>query len=289
MIIDILLIILGLLALILASINDLKTREVPDSLSYGLIITGLFLHLLGSIIFKDFKFISFNILGIIIAIATSLLMFYGKQWGGGDAKLLIGIAAIFYPYPETLLSYLSPNLNIPFILILWLNILIIGSVYGIFYSIYLSIKNYQAFSNQFLLLIKNQKIKYFQLIAIFAAIIIIITSVIINSLLLIIPSILILLFPLLFVYVKAVENSCMYKTLTLNKLTEGDWAVEDIYLNGKKVYDKNSIGIEKKHLLLFKDIKDKKVLVKEGIPFVPSFLIAVIISLIFGNLITISI
>ena len=84
-------------------------------------------------------------------------------------------------------------------------------------------------------------------------------------------------------FVKSVEKSCMYEKISTSKLTEGDWIAEDIYKNKKLFLSKNNIGVTKEQINFIKKIK-KEILVKNGLPFVPSFLIAVIISLILGNI-----
>ena len=76
----------------------------------------------------------------------------------------------------------------------------------------------------------------------------------------------------------------MTKRISLDKLTEGDWVIKDIYYKGKLIYNKNNPGVTNLDIKLFEKIKLKKVWIKEGIPFIPSFLVALIISLIFGNL-----
>lgn len=91
----------------------------------------------------------------------------------------------------------------------------------------------------------------------------------------------------LWIFVKAIEKSCMYKLVEPPKLTEGDWIVKDIYVGGKYVTGPKELGISKKQIKqlieFYKKRKVKKILIKEGIPFVPSFLIAFIVTLMFGN------
>ena len=91
----------------------------------------------------------------------------------------------------------------------------------------------------------------------------------------------------LWVFTKAIEKSCMYKLVQPTRLTEGDWIVEDIRVYGKYVAGPKDLGISKnqikKLVQFYKQGKIKKILIKEGIPFVPSFFIAFIVTLIFGN------
>ena len=79
----------------------------------------------------------------------------------------------------------------------------------------------------------------------------------------------------------------MIKKIPVNKLTEGDWIIKNVYHKGKLIYNKNGPGISNPSISLLKKYKIKSVPVKEGLPFVPSFLLALIFSLIFGNLILI--
>ena len=84
-------------------------------------------------------------------------------------------------------------------------------------------------------------------------------------------------------YAKVVEKNCMYKKINVNKLTEGDWITESIYHKGKLIYNKNSPGVTKQEISIIKRIK-QNVIVKEGIPFIPAFLIAFLVTIIIGNL-----
>jgi len=93
----------------------------------------------------------------------------------------------------------------------------------------------------------------------------------------------------LWISIRAVEKISMLKYVEPMKLTEGDWIVKDIVYNGKKIVGPKDLGIEKNQIKiligLYKKGKIRKVLIKEGIPFVPSFFLAFIVTLIFGNLI----
>jgi prepilin signal peptidase PulO-like enzyme (type II secretory pathway) len=77
------------------------------------------------------------------------------------------------------------------------------------------------------------------------------------------------------------------KKVSPKDLVEGDWLVEDVVVNGKKIVKKGGIGVTKKDVALLQDLHKKgivdKVTVKDGIPFVPTFLIAFIINYLLGN------
>ena len=87
-----------------------------------------------------------------------------------------------------------------------------------------------------------------------------------------------LLFPVLFVFAKSVEESCMIRKVSPERLTEGEWLYEDIYVGGKKIESKWG-GISKRELELIKEKYRRKVVIKIGIPFTPGFLIGFLLLL----------
>ena len=88
-------------------------------------------------------------------------------------------------------------------------------------------------------------------------------------------SVIFLLFPVLLVFSKSVEEACMVKKIYAKDLTEGDWLYEDLYVKGKKI-EKKWEGVSKKELELIRKKYKRKLLVKYGVPFTPSFLIGLI-------------
>ena len=82
----------------------------------------------------------------------------------------------------------------------------------------------------------------------------------------------ILFFPFLFVFARSVEESCMVKSVLPKEVTEGDWLYEDIMVGGKKIKS-NWEGVSEKELKLIQRKCKKKILIKYGIPFTPSFLL----------------
>lgn len=283
---DVFLILITIIWVIFASITDLKKREVPDWLSYSLIIIGIIFSLINSIIKSNFFLLIKPLIGFITFFIIGNLMYYSKQWGGGDAKLLMSFGIIFASYPEFLLNYFGPNLELPFTLILLINIIVIGALYGIIWSIYLSINNKQKFLKEFkFLLEKNKKGRY--IITISTILLIILSLFLERELRLFTISLASLLFVFFYtsLFIRSVENSCMFKKLEVEKLTEGDWVTEKVIIDGKLIYSPRNIGVTKEDIISLNKLKSriKYVTIKEGIPFVPSFLIAIIVSLIFGS------
>lgn len=285
--IDYFLISIALIYLIFATIFDIKTKEIPDWLSFSLISIALFANLLYSLIFNEWNYIIFSLIGLVTALIFGSLMYYSRQWGGGDTKLLVGLCALIPMYPKTLLNYFNPSLNLPFLVILLLNILIIGGIYGLLFSAGLAIKNHKKFSREFNLLVKNytSKIDFkFFLYYIIPTILVFILILIVNHLLSVIFVIFIVSLIFIYIFIKAVENSSMYKLINMKELEEGDWVVNQIKIKNRIIYKPKLLGVTKQDIIKLQKSNIKKILIKDGLPFVPAFLVGFIISIIFGNL-----
>ncbi|MBU2639200.1 MAG: A24 family peptidase [Nanoarchaeota archaeon] len=289
MVIDLILLILGLAGLLIATYSDKKTTEIPDWLNFSLIASGLSLRALYSITYNDFFYIKIALINLVIFYLIGNIMFYSKQWGGGDAKLLMALSVVFATYPKQLLNIFSPRLdNIYFPAIIFLNILIIGMIYSLIFTIYISLKHKKDFLREYNLYLK--KTKNPRKIILILSILLIVLAIIVNNFLsrisLFFIAIAILLFLYLWIYIKSVEKSCMYKTIKPSELIEGDWLTKNIYKNSKLLLKIPMYGLNKEQISLLKKNKIQKVEIKEGIIFTPTFLIATIISLIFGNIIS---
>ncbi len=271
----------ALIALAIAAMFDLKTREVPDWLSYSTIFFGVGLRLLFAGVTLDLSYIIAGVLGFVAFMIVALIMFYTGQWGGGDSKLLIGIGVLIG---------LEPDFSrIPFLFIFWMNAIFIGAFYGLIYSVYLAFKHKKRFSIEFKKeYLKHKRERFFLLVLGLIAIFI---SFFIQEFFLKITMMLVAMFLFVMIYllvfVKAIENSAMKKYVPVERLTEGDWIVNDVFVGGKYICGPKDLGIEKKQIQELVRLKSngkiKRVLIKEGIPFVPGFFIALVVTILFGN------
>ena len=272
-----------------ATISDIKTREVSDWLNYSLIAIGFGVRFIYSLVYNEWIYLWYGFIGFVAFFMIANLMYYAKQWGGGDAKLLMGYGVVFGNYPTDLLNYFSPNLNTPFLAILIINLILFGGVYALIYSISLAIKNRKKFLLEFRKLSTGVDFKLKRNFSLFLMLVIIIISLLFDDfkikLLIYWLALFVLIFLYLTLFVKSIENISMFKSINTNKLTEGDWVIKPILFKGKVIYMPERLGITKKNIEMLKRLKIKNILIKEGLPFVPSFLIALIISLIFGNVI----
>jgi len=274
-------IIAAVLALVIASYTDIKTREVPDWLNYSLIIFGLGGRLMYSLASFDWSYIIQGIAGFIAFLVVALIMFYMGQWGGGDSKMLMGLGATIglkLTYDSFLLGFI-------------INILLAGAVYGLIYSLVLAILNKKKFLKRVKVLMTEKSISLVRKIILILMLILVGIIILVHDpILKLLFGTLLLMVPLTFyiwIFVKSIENIVMLKYVTPDKLTEGDWIPNKITIDGNYICGPKDLGIDKKQIqkliAFYKRGKIKKILVKYGIPFVPSFLIGFILSLLGFN------
>jgi len=281
---------INLLVLTLASKTDIKNREVPDWLSYGLVISALIINIIYSFLTNSFIPIISAIFGFIFFLIVSFGMFYTGQWGGGDAKLLIAIGALLGFEIRNTKNIFLFFFEKQFLIDFFINLLFVGAFYGTVYSLILVIKNKRKFSNAIKkrYLCKKNMFRFLNLILIFVFLI----NLFFKFQTMILNLILVLFFltTLLFyfnMFLKSVEETCMYKLITPDKLTEGDWIAKEIKVNNRKIANPSDLGVSeeqiKELIKLYRQKKIGKVLVKEGMPFIPSFFLAYILTLLLSN------
>jgi Flp pilus assembly protein protease CpaA len=287
MVIDALLLAVGFAGLIIATFSDIKTREVPDWLNFSLIPAGIGLRLMHSLIFNDWMFLVYGIAALAAFVCLAYFLYYARQWGGGDSKLLMGIGVIFATYPEFLLNYFNPILNWHFLLIFLFNLLLVGAVYAMIWSAYLAVKNRRKFKKAYMKFFSS--LKFFRRIVMVLVAVMLIASlapVAVEARIFLLGFSLVMLVSFhLMIFAKVIENCCMFRKIPVSKLTEGDWVVQEVRAQGRYLCGPKDYGLTKEQITQLRKTKIKSVLVKEGIPFVPSFLIAMIVSLVWGNVI----
>jgi Flp pilus assembly protein protease CpaA len=280
MIAESLIFLIVLIALIIGSYTDFRTREVPDWLNYGLIFIGFGLRLIFSIVYHDADYLIHGVLGFAAFFIIALVMFYTGQWGGGDSKMVMGLGALIG---------LELTLD-TFLIGFMLNIIIFGAAFGILFSIYLAARNFSKFAKEFNRRFKEKsREKWLVWVSTIALLLV---SIFIPAYLripmVVLAGILFVSF-YMFVYLKAIESTCMIRWVKPEDLTEGDWVVEDVVVNKKRVCSPKDLGLDmsqiKRLIRLKKQKKIKKVLIKYGFPFVPSFLIAFIVTYFWGNIV----
>ena len=273
--------------LVAASINDLRKREVPNWVNYGLIITGLGLGLLHSAVTFDGSFIIFSALGAVAAFALAAIMFYTGQWGGGDSKLLIGMGAALGI--KAGISWPFSSLDNPFISFLF-NLVFVSLFYAVAWGAVLAIRNRKKFGVEFRKQLESHAT--LRKIVFAACALGLVAAVTSGDLLVKFASLGVAAISFFTLYLsimsKAVERACLLKNMSPLKLTEGDWIAKDVVVGGKRICGPKDLGVDKRqirHLIdLYRKKKIKSVPIKEGLPFAPTFLIAYVATIFLGNI-----
>lgn len=274
---DYILVSIALLWISAACVTDIKKREVANWLSFSLIAIALAIRAFAAVLAPQPSYFLYGLAGLAAFFALGNALYYTKIFAGGDAKLLIALGAAFATTPS--FTHVS-SMHIPFLLLFFINLLLFGSAYGIFYSIALAIKNKRAFIAEFKKLsMETKKLRFLFLLFVSLLFVMLLLAKLQGMLFLLA---IVLIFPYLYIFVKAVENSCMIKLLSPEQLTEGDWLAGPVKI-GKTVIRPKTEGLSIEEIKLIRKAR-KKVLVKQGMPFVPVFLIAAIASLFFGNI-----
>ncbi|VVB78623.1 Preflagellin peptidase [uncultured archaeon] len=259
---NIFLIVLAIIWIIGAVLQDLRRREVDNLWNFSLIAFALAYRAAVSTYTGNYWFILNGIIGLVIFLILGNVFYYSRVFAGGDAKLLIALGTILP------LSYnWAVNFKIfgAFILLF----LITGAFYVLIWSLFLVFFNFNRFKKQFKKQFKNYRLIF--AISLIFSVLWIIAVIFLNKMYFIPIFFVILLFPVLFVFAKAVEESCMIRSLSPSKITEGDWLYGDITINGKKI-EATWDGVSEKELKWIQKYSRKNILIKQGVPFTPGFL-----------------
>jgi Flp pilus assembly protein protease CpaA len=260
---EVFLIVLGLVWIIFASLEDLKKREIANWLNISLIIFALGFRFFYSLFFgiengEGFMFLWQGILGLGVFFIIGNLFYYGRLFAGGDANLMIALGAVL-PFSLSTFENISVGVSFLLLFLLW------GAIYGISWSIYLGIKNKDNFKKEFKKQFnKNKKMLYLSVVLgiLFLALGFI-------EVMFVAFGILIFILPYFWFLAKSIDEVSMVKLVDPGKLTVGDWLYKDINVKGKTIKaDWN--GLTEEEIKLLKKQK-KKVKVRYGIPYAPVF------------------
>jgi len=253
----------GLAWMIFATIQDVKTREVSNWLTFSLIAFGVAFSIFHSLSIGKINPFLFSFAGGVFYFCVAFALYYARVFAGGDAKLLMGVGFIL-PY-SSWLNVLFLSLGFLFVLFF------VGAIYSLIYSFFIAYNKRREFVPAFL---KELKISKWLFLFSLVLIAFLFTQGTNKSIFL--GGILIFFIPLLYAYLMALDKSCMIRLVHPRELSEGDWLEKDVKV-GKKIIRASVHGVSKEEIRALRKA-NKKVFIKEGIPFVPAFLIAYLIT-----------
>ena len=261
-------------ALTIATLTDIYKKEVPDTVTYSLVILGFSLNMFLGLIHQDLSYMYESLAGFLFASLIGLILFYTAQWGGGDAKLIMGIGATV-GLPISLQG-------VPFLVIFIINSFLVGALYGVAWIATLALFNLELVVTKVREnLSDTKKLGLLGVVFIFIALLIPVFTVdIIQEMALLYVGFLFLLslFPFLLVSIRIVEDEVMQEQRSVEDLVPGDWVLEQ-----PDGFEINKTGISEEDIEELKESNIESILVKKGIPFVPSFLIAFVTTHVFAT------
>jgi len=245
-----------------AGLWDLKTSDIPDEAPALMAVLGLFIWYVSGLTTGNWMpFTISAVLGTAV-FAIGWGLYKAGQWGGGDAALLAGI---FYLVP-----------NVTFLAGYALNFLIVALVYSVVYSICIGFTHPRIFGYT-VDEIKRRKI-WIALLAwiIFGLVIILVLSLLgAYSTLLIGLWLAVFGMIVFYVYARAIEKKVFRRSVQLAKLKIGDVLASSKQWEG--ITQEQIDGLRRKHV--------RVVEIKEGVRFGLVFPLALVVTLLLGNLI----
>lgn len=268
---------IALVWIIGAIMQDIRRREVDNIWNFSLIGVALAYRFAFSVYTTNYWFFLNGVFGFFIFLAIANILYYSRVFAGGDAKLLIALGAIL-----PLSFNWFTNLSIFSIFII--GFLLGGSLYVFIWAVVLVFVSWKSFKKEWAHQCKEYH--YFFIGGFFTALVLTVFLYFVY-LPFVFIGLIFLFFPILFVFAKAVEESCLVKSLPPEKITEGDWLYEDIFVNGQRI-KASWEGLSKHQLQLIRAKYRRNIRIKQGIPFTPGFLVGFIIVLYVRSLLGIN-
>ncbi len=276
---------LALAVLFAAAISDLKTTEVPDWLSVIGVVGGVVLHAAASYQAGiDYQTLS-NIFLIVESPVTwlgalgeplmwslgigALFSVYGwilyilGMWGGADA-FAMSVLGFAVPY-----GFAGPDLM--HAVNLFINIMFVGLLYTLLFAFYKSVQNKQVWSKTWSD-IKEQEARI--TVEIIAAAAISGLGVYTGNFNGLTYFVLLVSFVFLYRFIKNIENDLMSKEVAVSELEGGEVLAKDEEKGGKVK------GITQEEI---NSLEAEKVVIKEGVRFIPVFPVALVLTLFYGG------
>lgn len=250
-------VILAVIGTALAGIWDLKTTEVPDQLPYAMVGVGILYWLARFLMGGGAYTLLVSLLVGTLLLAVGLLLYKKRQWGGADAWIL---AAIGYMIPV----YGGSLFIIPYLM----NFMVVSIVYTVAYALAVGLLNRRVFPYVAKDLRQHAKIIAASTVGVAAVVAALGAPAFLLSRL--VPLIFLLL--VFWRYAVVIERRVFRKKIPVSELKSGD-----VMEGGKWV------GLTEQDVRRIKRSR-RFVVIKDGMRFVPVFAIALVLTLLYGNL-----
>lgn len=257
------LLVLGLVWVIFANVQDIKRNEIYNWISFSLVVFAIGFRFFYSLFSPEigFSFLYQGLLGLLAFFILGNVLYYGRMFAGGDATLMMALGTIV-PFS----SKFSENVEAS--ILFFVLFLFGGAIYGLFSTFYLAIRNHKAFGKEFSKQFKENKTIIVG--SMFLAILLMLLGL--SYSVLVWLGFFVLVLPYLYLLANSVDRACMIKKIDTSKLVQGDWIINKIKV-GEKNISPGWEGLSNEDIDLIKKHK-KKIWVRQGIPFSIAFLLA---------------
>ncbi len=273
MLIEIILFVFSIFILFVASLFDLKSREVPDTISYFFLFGVLGISAIYSV-YNSFNFFLYTCLGAGIFFVVGYLLYLAKQMGGADVKILASLGGVFANF-----SLFNFSLAIIFFLLL----LFIGALYTMTWGAVLYLKSFSHANKKAKELLQSQRA--FRFAMVFISILVLVLLFFIDDpsirILLTISALTLIILFYLTIFIRVVESLYFIKNIPISNLTEGDWLAKDVHVKNKLICSAKHPCLDNKQISLLKKAKVERVTIKVGIPFVPAIFLTTLTTFLF--------
>ncbi|MBI2084419.1 MAG: prepilin peptidase [Candidatus Aenigmarchaeota archaeon] len=264
----------------IATIWDLKTTEVPDQVPYAMIAIALLFYGYQSLVGGTFEPILNSLIYGITFLAFGALMYYVGQWGGADS-LILGALGFLLPYVPAGFAHTSLRFPLSYLV----NLFILGAVYLLAYGFVFSIRNkavLQGFAKDFKAASNLLLVGLVGLFVASYAVGIGITKLFYQTFdfqrafyISLYPFATTALLYLIWKFSKSIETYGFRKRISISKLKVGDMLMSE----------KKLVGVTENQIKALKRSGKRYVDIKLGVPFAPAFPLALLVTLLYGDLI----
>lgn len=244
----------------IAGLWDLKTTEVPDELPVAMSAFGLFYWFVASLFAESIAPFVLSLLSGLAFLVPGLLLYRAGKWGEADAWV-----------PASILFMVPVLSNAPILFDYAVNFSIVSSAYMIVYSLALGAMNPEVFS----LLVKDAKDNkaFHWVVGLVGVLLVVSLSLGITPEYAFSVFAITSLLAVFWRYALVIEKHVFRKEISSAQLREGD-VLDDMVWRGMT---KEEVADIKR--------KKKKVIIKEGVRFVPVYPITLIMTAVYGNVI----
>ena len=274
--------------LVISSLYDLKTGEIPDPVTVGMITLIILISIVATASGDYFEPLIWTILWGVLFFVLGYVLFELGQWGGGDVKLMGCIGASFGLLTALGYQFITLPLfedRIPILAVYFINMAFLSTPYVVIYTLALGLTNPHAFVA---FASKIKKPRHGLMIA--ASTLPLALTIYLQQYRISFAYTFVPLFYIASVYMKTVEDKVLSKEIPVKQLADWDILVKDLVVDGKRIAKMRNIeGVTPEQVKTIKELAKAGTIpdvitIRWGIKFGPIIFLAYPVTIWCGNL-----